>query len=143
VIALLFRPLYETQTITPPYEFAARRFPWRAGKVSNIGRTIFFHRFANVVVDVIIRSLMIRIDVKKTLASQTAAENRIEEVHASVELFRNAHHREVVDGNAAEILRLLIVKGHPTPNSRAASFWHQWSIFSSGCSRSGLRTRNQ
>ena len=48
---------------------------------------VFFHRFSNFRIDLIFGALGVWIHVEKTLTAQMAAELRIEEIHAFVELF--------------------------------------------------------
>lgn len=57
---------------------------------------------------------MVRINVEKTVTSQAGAENRIEEAYAPGELFCKANHCKVIDGDAAEVLPLVVAKRVPT-----------------------------
>lgn len=52
----------------------------------DIGCPVFFHRSSNFTVDLISASLVVGIDVKKTLTPKVAPKNRIEEIHTSIEL---------------------------------------------------------
>src|SRR5689334_17738494 len=79
----------------------------------DIESSVFLHRFAHVVVDRIGDSLMVRVNVQKHIALEATIKYRVEEVHAAVELLRQSDHRKILDGEAAQILRLMIAEGLP------------------------------